>query len=95
MIEKEFLMIEMKETEPTNPDLVLDLKGLVCPIPVVKIAGAIKKVDVGGIIEAEATDPGVMADIPAWCRSTGHELLGIEREGRTFVFRVMRVEKGA
>ncbi len=83
-------MIEMNETEPTDPDLVLDLKGLVCPIPVVKIAGAIKQVDFGGIVEAEATDPGVMADIPAWCRSTGHDLLGIDRNGGTFVFRVKR-----
>lgn len=84
-------MTEMTEPNPTTPpSLVLDLKGLVCPIPVVKIAGAIKQVDVGGVIEAEATDPGVMADIPAWCRSTGHELLDIDRNGTTFVFHVMR-----
>jgi tRNA 2-thiouridine synthesizing protein A len=83
-------MTEATDPNPPSPDLELDLKGLVCPIPVVKIAGAIKKVDVGAVIEAEATDPGVMADIPAWCRSTGHELLGIDRNGGTFVFRVMR-----
>ena len=80
----------MNEPTTISPDLVLDLKGLVCPIPVVKIAGAIKQVEVGGVIEAEATDPGILADIPAWCRSTGNELLGIGREGTTFVFHVRR-----
>jgi len=70
--------------------MVLDLKGLLCPMPVVKIAGAIKKVDVGGIIEATATDPGVMADIPAWAKSTGNELVKMEREGKVITFWVKR-----
>jgi tRNA 2-thiouridine synthesizing protein A len=72
------------------PDLVLDLKGLVCPVPVVKLANAIKEIDVGGVVEATATDPGVVADIPAWCRASGNELLAIKREGKVFVFRVRR-----
>ncbi|KAA0272784.1 MAG: sulfurtransferase TusA family protein, partial [Chloroflexi bacterium] len=55
-----------------TPKLTLDFKGLLCPMPVVKIAQAIKQVQVGELIEAIATDPGVMADIPAWARSTGH-----------------------
>lgn len=83
-------MTEMMDTATTGADMMLDLKGLVCPIPVVKIAGAIRRIEVGQVIEAEATDPGVMADIPAWCRSTGNELLNIDREGKTFVFRVRR-----
>jgi tRNA 2-thiouridine synthesizing protein A len=57
----------------------LDLKGLLCPLPVVKIAQAIKKVNVGELIEATATDPGVLADIPAWARSTGNELVTMEK----------------
>lgn len=83
-------MTEMMDTATAGADMMLDLKGLVCPIPVVKIAGAIRQIEVGQVIEAEATDPGVMADIPAWCRSTGNELLNIDREGKTFVFRVRR-----
>ncbi len=79
------------ETGAATADLVLDLKGLVCPVPVVKVAGAIKTIEVGGVIEASATDPGILADIPAWCRGTGNELLGIERDGSAFVFRVKRV----
>ncbi len=79
------------ETDTAAPDLVLDLKGLVCPVPVVKVANAIKTIDVGGIIEASATDPGILADIPSWCHGTGHELLDIARNGKAFIFRVRKV----
>ena len=62
------------------------------PIQIVGLSlmGVRRTRKVGQVIEAEATDPGVMADIPAWCRSTGNELLNIDREGKTFVFRVRR-----
>jgi tRNA 2-thiouridine synthesizing protein A len=83
-------MTEMMDTAAATADVVLDLKGLVCPIPVVKIAGAIRQMEIGQVVEAEATDPGVMADIPAWCRSTANELISIDRVGKTFVFRVRR-----
>ncbi|NOH01507.1 MAG: sulfurtransferase TusA family protein [Chloroflexi bacterium] len=76
-----------------SPKLTLDFKGLLCPMPVVKIAQAIKQVQVGELIEAVATDPGVMADIPAWTRSTGHELVALEKQdGKTFRFVVKRVK---
>ncbi len=71
----------------------LDLKGLLCPMPVVKIAQAIKKIEVGEAIEATATDPGVMADIPAWTRSTGNELVTMEKvEGKVIRFVVKRLK---
>jgi TusA-related sulfurtransferase len=78
--------------EDLAPDIVLDLKGLVCPVPVVKVANAIKGLELGGVIEASATDPGVLADIPAWCHATGHELLKIARDGREFAFWVKRAK---
>lgn len=70
---------------------VLDLKGLLCPIPVVKMAKTIKEVEVGQVIEAFASDPGVMADIPAWCRSTGNELVKLEKQEKQFHFLVRRL----
>jgi TusA-related sulfurtransferase len=54
---------------------VLDLKGLSCPLPIVKTAQAIKELASGDLLEALATDPGSVADFGAWCRSTGHELV--------------------
>ncbi len=70
----------------------LDFKGLLCPMPVVKIAQAIKNVQIGDLIEAFATDPGVMADIPAWARTTGNELVVLEKREKDFRFVVKRVK---
>jgi tRNA 2-thiouridine synthesizing protein A len=68
----------------------IDLKGLLCPMPIVKMARAIKEVNIGETLEAFATDPGVMADIPAWCRSTGNELVTLEKQDKQFRFIVRR-----
>lgn len=72
--------------------MVLDLKGLLCPMPIVKMAKAIKDVQLGETIEAFATDPGVMADIPAWCRTTGNELVTLEKLDKQFHFIVRRIK---
>ncbi len=71
----------------------LDLRGLLCPMPVVKIATAIKSIEIGGLIEATATDAGVLSDIPAWARSTGQELVSMTKESeKVFRFVVRRVK---
>ena len=75
-----------------TPKLSLDFKGLLCPMPVVKLAQAIKQIQVGEALEAVATDPGVMADIPAWTRSTGHELVALEKQDKVFKFVVKRLK---
>jgi len=75
-----------------TPKLSLDFKGLLCPMPVVKIAQAMKQIQVGDIVEAFATDPGVMADIPAWARTSGNELVTIEKQEKVFHFVVKRVK---
>ncbi len=75
-----------------KPTLSLDLKGLLCPMPVVKLAQAIKQVQVGDLVEASATDAGVMADIPAWARTSGHELVELEKREKDFHFVVKRTK---
>lgn len=79
-------------SDAPNVDLELDLKGLLCPMPMVKVSQSINDVPVGGIIRAVATDAGAMADIPAWAKSTGHEVVSAEKEGSEFVFLVKRVK---
>ena len=77
-------------TEELKTVTTLDLKGLVCPIPIVKVSQAIKQVEVGDLIEAYATDPGVLGDIPAWCKTSGNELVKMERVDKVFRFVVRR-----
>ncbi len=79
-------------TEQLKADKIIDLKGLLCPMPVVEISKAIKELPVGSVIEATATDPGVLADIPAWTRTTGNELVKIEREGSLIKFLVRKTK---
>ena len=63
----------------------LDCYGLLCPIPIIKIVEAIKGLPSGQVLEVIATDEGIVSDLPAWCRRTGHEFLGIEkREGEYY-----------
>ena len=78
-------------TTTIKPDQVIDLKGLLCPMPVVKLSIAIKKLAQGATIEGIATDPGVMADIPAWARTSGNELVSIEQQGKEYHFIVRKV----
>lgn len=63
----------------------LDLKGLSCPLPIIKTAQAVRALASGDLIEALATDPGSVADFTAWCRTTGNEL--VEQTDADGVFR--------
>ena len=67
-----------------------NLKGLACPMPVVKVSKGIKDVKVGEIIEALSTDPGSLTDIPAWARTTGNELLKTDQDGKVIRFYIKR-----
>jgi TusA-related sulfurtransferase len=73
---------------------VLDVRGLCCPMPVVKTAKAMKTLEAGQILKIVATDRGSLADMPAWAHSTGNTLLESHDEGDTLVFFV-RKEKEA
>ena len=52
-------------SEQIETKKVIDLKGLPCPMPVVKVSKGIKEVELGDVIEAQTTDPGALADFPA------------------------------
>jgi len=67
-----------------------DLKGLACPMPVVKVSKGIKEVEVGEVIEALSTDPGALTDIPAWARTTGNEIVKTDQDGDVIRFYIKR-----
>jgi tRNA 2-thiouridine synthesizing protein A len=58
-------------------DLVLDCRGMRCPLPVIELARRITDVPVGQVVAAIADDPAAAADVPAWCRLRGHSYLGL------------------
>ena len=63
----------------------LDTLGLLCPIPIAKTAEAVKMMRVGEILEVLSDDLGILIDLPAWCMSTGHSLIGVEEEAEQIV----------
>jgi TusA-related sulfurtransferase len=77
-------------SEDIKVEKVMDLKGMPCPMPVVKVSKGIKEVEVGQVIEAVSTDPGSLTDFPAWARTSGNEILKTEQEGEVIKFYIKR-----
>ncbi|MBD8014736.1 sulfurtransferase TusA family protein [Planococcus wigleyi] len=69
-----------------NADKVLDAKGLACPMPIVKTRKEMKEMESGQVLEILATDTGAKADLVAWAKSGGHELLDSQENGDVFTF---------
>lgn len=59
-------------------DETIDCFGLMCPMPIIKTSQQIKKMKIGQVLEVIATDKGIKQDMPAWCKATGNECLGME-----------------
>jgi TusA-related sulfurtransferase len=59
-----------------EPDLVVDMLGRHCPLPVIELARRIADVPVGGVVAVLSDDPAAAADVPAWCRLKNHEYVG-------------------
>jgi tRNA 2-thiouridine synthesizing protein A len=67
---------------------VLDARYLLCPMPVIRTQNRIAELAAGDTLEVQATDPGALHDIPAWCRVHGHEILETRRDGNDIVITV-------
>jgi tRNA 2-thiouridine synthesizing protein A len=59
---------------------VVDARNLLCPLPVIRTQDSVAKLQPGDTLRVLCTDPGVVHDIPAWCRVHGHEVRAIEEQ---------------
>ncbi len=73
-------------------DKLLDCSGMLCPLPVIKTSKMIKELQVGQVLKMIATDPGAPADMEAWARQTGNELMDSHKDGEKFVFYLKRLK---
>lgn len=71
-------------------DVVLDLRGLKCPLPVLRAAKALAGLRPGDMLVVEATDPMAAIDIPHMAQEKGAVLHGMAREGVLLTFRLSR-----
>ena len=53
----------------------VDARGLLCPLPVIRVQDRVATLEPGTRVKAVCTDPGALHDIPAWCRINGHRLI--------------------
>lgn len=72
----------MAATTPLpEPVQVLDTSGLLCPIPIVRTAAAVKGLADGDVLLVIATDAGIATDMPMWCKAMQHEHLATFKDG--------------
>ncbi len=67
---------------PANETVTLDVKGLKCPMPLLKAKKALNEMPPGALLRVLATDPGSVRDFEVFSRQSGNELLeSLESEG--------------
>jgi len=72
-----------KTLSKSGETVQLDACGLQCPGPIMKVKQKMDELQAGSVLEVTASDTGFAADLPAWCRTVGHEMLSIEaRDGK-------------
>jgi len=75
------------DLEPVAEDTqLLDVRGLSCPLPIVRISQAFAGLATGSVLEVLVTDRGALSDIPAWARTTGNTLVEQDERGGAFRF---------
>jgi tRNA 2-thiouridine synthesizing protein A len=75
---------------PDPPDAVEDARGLLCPIPVIRLGQRMHRVAPGGVVVLLADDPLAEEDVRLWAKGHGHEVLDVVREGTDTRIRVRR-----
>lgn len=66
-----------------DSDALIDARGLLCPVPVIRLARVARTLSPDCAIRVLADDPAARADIPAWCRMKGHTVTVTEEADHT------------
>jgi tRNA 2-thiouridine synthesizing protein A len=75
---------------PQANEIVLDLRGLRCPQPVLRAKKALRDVPVGGILVLECTDPLTVIDVPHFVTQTQHDLCAQDRDQDVYIFKIVK-----
>ena len=73
----------------------LDLRGYLCPVPVIRLEAALRRLPEGAQVTVFADDPVAAVDIPYFCREAGHEVSRVDAPAPDCVFLVTRGAKPA
>jgi tRNA 2-thiouridine synthesizing protein A len=67
-------------------DRILDCRGLLCPMPIVKTGRELRELRPGQVLKVVTTDCGAIADMPAFAEDTGNSLLEWHQDGSDLIF---------
>jgi len=70
----------------------LDLRGLYCPIPVLRTREEIEKVKVGDLLKVMADDPAAEEDLKRWAKRAGQEVVDVKKEGEDITVAIRRIK---
>ena len=64
----------------------LDVKGLLCPLPVLKAQKRLKTLETDAVLKVDATDPASVIDFPHYCNESGHALIDHDEHDGIYSF---------
>jgi tRNA 2-thiouridine synthesizing protein A len=67
-------------------DAELDVRGLNCPLPILRAKRKLAELVSGQVLRIQATDPGSVKDFQMFAKQTGHQLVARTEAGREFTF---------
>jgi tRNA 2-thiouridine synthesizing protein A len=76
-------------------ETLLDVKGMACPLPVLRANKVLRVMAPGERLRVLATDRASVADMQSFCRETGHALIAFSEENGVFSFVIRRRETPA
>lgn len=77
-------------TMDKTSETVLDLRGLLCPQPVLRAKKALRSMAIGDALVLECTDPLTVIDVPNFVRQTRHTLSEQSRQGDLYIFKIVK-----
>ncbi len=74
----------------SEADEILDVRGLLCPLPVLKARKRLMGMKQGSVLRLEATDPASVIDVPHYCAESGNELVDKVQDDDLFTYWIRR-----
>tara|TARA_B100000029_G_scaffold41472_3_gene38594 strand:- start:3922 stop:4182 length:261 start_codon:yes stop_codon:yes gene_type:complete len=66
----------------------LDTRGLLCPLPIIRLKKLVESLEENYIVRLVSDDPVSDIDVPAWCINNNQELISTKKRGKDFIFSI-------
>lgn len=70
--------------------LEIDARGLLCPLPVLRLRKALMPLEPGAVVRLLSTDGASWIDVPHFCSQSGHVLVSAEDDGAVKTYLIRR-----